>query len=142
MNKILLGRRKINSFSKPYIIAEIGVNHGGSIKLAKRMIYLARKGGADAAKFQSYKAETLASINSPAYWDLAKEPIDSQFKLFQKYDKFWKDEYEELKRYCDEVNIEFMSTPFDVDSAKFLNDIMDVFKISSSDIKSYITFAW
>ena len=67
MNEVLLGKRKINPFTKPYIIAEIGVNHGGSIPLAKKMINLAKRGGADAAKFQSYKAEMLASKNSPAY---------------------------------------------------------------------------
>ena len=61
------GVDKSNPIVKPYIIAEIGVNHEGSINLAKKMIYLAKKGGADAAKFQSYKAETLASKNSPAF---------------------------------------------------------------------------
>ena len=53
---------------------------------------------------------------------------------FKKYDKFWKDEYEQLKACCDEVGIEFLSTPFDVESANFLKELMDVFKISSSDI--------
>ncbi|MBU4332849.1 MAG: N-acetylneuraminate synthase family protein, partial [Candidatus Omnitrophica bacterium] len=71
---------------------------------------------------------------SPAYWDLSKEPTESQYSLFQKYDKFWKNEFEELKKYCDKVRIEFMSTPFDLESADFLNDLMDIYKISSSDI--------
>jgi len=118
----------------PYIIAEAGVNHEGDMDLAKRLIDEAAEGGAHAIKFQTYKAETIASKNSPAYWDTTKEPTDSQYKLFQKYDKFWKGEYEQLKEYCDQAGIEFMSTPFDVESAKFLNDMMDVFKISSSDI--------
>ena len=86
MIEVKLGKRKINSNTKPYIIAEIGVNHEGSINLAKKMIYLAKKAGADAAKFQSYKAETLASKNSPAYWDLKKEKTKSQYELFKKYD--------------------------------------------------------
>jgi len=118
----------------PYIIAEAGVNHEGDMELAKRLIDEAAEGGAHAIKFQTYKAETIASKDSPAYWDTTKEPTESQFKLFQKYDKFWKGEYEQLKEYCDQAGIEFMSTPFDVESAKFLDDIMDVFKISSSDI--------
>lgn len=118
----------------PYIIAEAGVNHECDIDLAKRLIDEAREGGADAIKFQTYKADAIASRNSPAYWDIAKEPTQSQFKLFQKYDKFWKREYEELKKHCDNAGIEFLSTPFDVESAKFLNDLVDVFKISSSDI--------
>ena len=123
-----------NPIVKPYIIAEVGVNHEGSMKTAKRLVDDAKKGGAHAVKFQSYKAETLASKHSPAYWDTTKEPTESQFKLFKKHDSFWKNEMYELKNYCDEVGIEFMSTPFDVESAGFLNDMMDVFKISSSDI--------
>tara|TARA_B110000116_G_C16701242_1_gene519904 strand:- start:70 stop:1125 length:1056 start_codon:yes stop_codon:yes gene_type:complete len=119
---------------KPYIIAEVGVNHEGSMKTAKRLVDEAKEGGAHAVKFQSYKAETLASKHSPAYWDTTKEPTESQFELFKKHDSFWKDEMQELKEYCNKVGIEFMSTPFDVESAEFLNDMMDVFKISSSDI--------
>ena len=134
MNEILLGRRKINSFSKPYIIAEIGVNHGGSINLAKKMIYLARKGGADAAKFQSYKAETLASRNSTAYWDTKKEVTKSQFDLFKKYDSFSAKDYRELASYSKKIGIDFISTPFDESAVDYLNPIVPFFKISSSDI--------
>ncbi len=128
------GVDKKNPIVKPYFIAEVGVNHEGSMKTAKRLVDDAKEGGAHAVKFQSYKAETLASKHSPAYWDTTKEPTESQFKLFKKHDSFWKNEMYELKNYCDEVGIEFMSTPFDVESAGFLNDMMDVFKISSSDI--------
>ncbi|HET6244695.1 MAG: N-acetylneuraminate synthase family protein [Bacteroidetes bacterium] len=119
---------------KPYIIAEAGVNHEGSMDLARRLIDEAAEGGAHAIKFQTYKAETIASKNSPSYWDRTKEPTASQFELFKKYDKFWKSEYEQLKNHCQKAGIEFMSTPFDQESAKFLNEMMDVFKISSSDI--------
>ena len=119
---------------RPYIIAEAGVNHEGSMNLAMRLIDEAKEGGANAIKFQTYKADTLVSKNSPAYWDLSKEPIQSQYELFKKYDKFWRDEFVELKNYCDKNDIEFLSTPFDLESAHFLNDLMDVFKISSSDI--------
>ncbi|MGP1359854.1 N-acetylneuraminate synthase family protein [Campylobacter sp.] len=127
---------------KPFIIAEAGVNHEGSMQIAKRLIEEAHEGGADAIKFQTYKANTIASKNSPAYWDTTKEPITSQYELFCKHDKFWKKEMEELKVYCDKVGIEFLSTPFDIESAKFLNDLMEVFKISSSDItnKPFIEF--
>lgn len=120
--------------TRPYIIAEAGVNHEGSMDLAKRLIDEAAEGGAHAIKFQTYKAETIASKDSPYYWDITKEPTQSQFELFKKYDSFWKGEYEQLARYCETAGIEFMSTPFDVESAKFLNELMPVFKISSSDI--------
>jgi N-acetylneuraminate synthase len=127
-------RPLLRRIGQPYIIAEAGVNHEGSMDLAKRLIAEAKEGGADAIKFQTYKADTIASKHSPSYWDLSKEPTTSQHELFKKYDKFWKKEFEELKKECDRVGIEFMSTPFDVESATFLNDLMDAFKISSSDI--------
>ncbi|GLP98277.1 acetylneuraminic acid synthetase [Methylophaga thalassica] len=118
----------------PYVIAEAGVNHEGSMDIAKRLVDEAKEGGADAIKFQTYKADTLASKHSPAYWDTSKEPTLSQHELFSKHDKFWKKEMVELKKYCDTADIEFMSTPFDIESADFLNDLMSVYKISSSDI--------
>jgi N-acetylneuraminate synthase len=119
---------------RPYMIAEAGVNHEGSMGIARRLIDAAAAGGADAIKFQTYKAETIASKDSPAYWDTTKENTTSQYELFKKYDKFWKNEFEQLKRHCDEAGIEFLSTPFDTASAAFLNDLMDVYKISSSDL--------
>ncbi len=125
-----------DEYLNPYIIAEAGVNHEGSLETAIRLINEAADGGADAIKFQTYKADKIASKDSPAYWDLSKEKTDSQYKLFQKYDSFWKNEYEILKIHCDKSGIEFMSTPFDIESAKFLNDLMDVYKISSSDINN------
>jgi N-acetylneuraminate synthase len=127
-------REKSKEIVKPFIIAEAGVNHEGSMDLAKRLIDEAAEGGAQAIKFQTYKADTIASKDSPFYWDITKEPTRSQHELFLKYDKFWKKEYEELAKYCHSANIEFMSTPFDLESARFLNDLMSVFKISSSDI--------
>lgn len=126
--------QKTQNHKKPYIIAEAGVNHEGKMDLAKQMIDEAREGGADAIKFQTYRADTIASKNSPAYWDLRKEPTPNQYELFKKYDTFWKEEYEHLKLYCDKVGIEFLSTPFDLESATFLNDLVEALKISSSDI--------
>ena len=118
----------------PYVIAEAGVNHEGSMDIARRLIDEAAEGGADAIKFQTYKAATLASKDSPAYWDTSKEPTRSQYELFKRHDSFWKNEFEALKKHCDAAGIAFLSTPFDVESAHFFNDLMDVFKISSSDI--------
>lgn len=125
---------KPDIINRPYVIAEAGVNHEGDIELARRLIHEAAEGGAHAIKFQTYKAETIASKQSPSYWDLSKEPTKSQFELFKKYDKFWKKEFELLKKECDKCGIEFMSTPFDFNAADFLNDLMPVFKISSSDL--------
>lgn len=119
---------------RPYVIAEAGVNHGGSLEVALRHIDDAAAGGADAIKFQTYKSELLALRDSPAYWDLTKEPTTSQYELFKRYDSFGDAEYVRLKEHCDEVGIEFMSTPFDLESARFIDGLVDVHKISSSDI--------
>jgi sialic acid synthase SpsE len=119
---------------RPYIIAEAGVNHEGSMDTAKRLIHEAKEGGADAVKFQAYKADTLASKQSPAYWDLTQEPTTSQHTLFAKHDSFWKNEFEALKRVCDDTGIDFLCTPFDIESADFLNDLVPAFKIASADI--------
>ena len=129
-----LGGRLITKESKPYIIAEIGVNHEGSMDQALRLIDQAKHGGADAAKFQSYKAGTLASKNSPSYWDTNKEPTTSQFALFQKYDSFGPDEYIALASHCNDVGIDFLSTPFDDDAIEFLNPIVPFFKVASADL--------
>lgn len=131
---IHLGARKINSYSTPYLIAEIGVNHEGSMDQAKRLIDLAQKGGADAAKFQSYKAGTLASKHSPSYWDTSKEATRSQYELFKKYDSFGPDEYFKLAEHCHQVGIAFLSTPFDDAAIEFLDPLVPFFKIASADL--------
>lgn len=125
------GSREIRS---PYVLAEAGVNHEGDLDLAKRLVNEAAEGGADGIKFQTYKAETLASRHSPAYWDLTSEPTTSQFELFKKYDSFGQAEFESLAEHCRSVGIDFLSTPFDAASATYLNPLMDAFKVSSSDI--------
>lgn len=132
--RITLGSRTLTRESPPYVIAEIGVNHEGSIDTAKMLIELAKEGGADAAKFQTYKAETLASKHSPAYWDTTKEPTQSQYELFQKYDAFGPREYEILAEHCAHVGIDFASTPFDDAAVDFLAPLMSFFKVASADL--------
>jgi len=134
MIEINLGTKIVNQKSDPYLIAEIGVNHEGDLESAKKLIYLAKKGGADAVKFQTYKAEKLAAKESPYYWDINKEPTRNQHELFKKYDGFEDNEYKELAAFSKELNIEFISTPFDESAVDILNELMPYFKISSSDI--------
>lgn len=134
MTALTLGSRTLRTGGRPYVIAEIGVNHGGEFGLAMKLIDLAKQGGADAAKFQSYKAARIASKHSPAYWDVAKESTRSQYELFKKYDKFGAAEYEALARHCDEVGIDFLSTPFDADAVDFLEPMVPFYKIASADI--------
>ena len=128
----------------PYVIAELGVNFYDTaeaenitpLEAAKKYIDEAKKVGINGVKFQCYKAETLASKNSPAYWDTSKEPTTSQYELFKKFDSFGKDEYELLYQYCKEKGIDFISTPFDYESVDYLENLVDVYKISSSDISN------
>lgn len=134
MAPLQLGSRLLTPFARPYVIAEIGVNHEGSIDQARRLIDLAKEGGADAAKFQSYKADTLASRHSPAYWDTSKEPTASQHQLFSKYDSFSPADYVALADHCRRTGIDFVSTPFDDAAIEFLDPLMAYFKIASADI--------
>lgn len=127
---------------KPYVIAEIGVNYYDTaqkenitpLEAAKKYVKAAAEAGVDAVKFQTYKAETIASKNSPAYWDLVEEPTKTQYELFTKFDSFGKEEYYELFQFSRKVGVEFMSTPFDYESADYLEDMLNIYKISSSDI--------
>jgi len=134
---VSIGDKIISANTLPYIIAEVGVNHEGSMEKAKKLITLAKAGGADAVKFQTYKAETLASKNSPAYWDLSKEPTASQYQLFKKYDKFGEREYEFLADYCKKMDIDFLSTPFDNRAVEFLFPLVPCFKVASADITNF-----
>ena len=137
LNKIKLGKKVISNASTPYFIAEIGVNHENSLSRAKKLILLAKKGGADGVKFQTYKAETLASKKSPSYWDTKQIKIRSQFELFKKFDHFNFEDYKTLALFCKKNKIDFLSTPFDTDSVNFLNKFVPFFKIASADITNF-----
>ena len=122
---------------KPYFIAEIGVNHEAKLKLAKQIILEAKKGGADAVKLQCYKAEKLASKYAKAYWDKKEEKENNQLKLYKRFDKFGYSDYLKLIKFCKKIKIDFIVTPFDVDTVDFFKSKIKYFKISSSDITNY-----
>jgi len=130
--------------SVPYVIAEMGVNFYDTAKekgitpleAAKLYIDSAAEAGCDCAKFQSYKADTIVSKNSPAYWDLGKEPTKTQHALFQKHDGFNEEDYKELCDYTHAKGMDFTSTPFDYASADYLENMVDFYKISSSDLSN------
>lgn len=129
---------------KPYVIAEMGVNFYDTAKVlgitpleaAKMYIDAAAEVGIDCAKFQSYKADTIVSKNSPAYWDLTKEPTRTQHALFQKHDHFNEEDYKALCDYTHAKGMDFTSTPFDYASADYLESMVDFYKISSSDLSN------
>ncbi len=134
MPEIQLGSTLVNEGNPPYIIAEIGVNHEGSLAKAKELIELAKEGGANGVKFQTYKAEKIASKHSPAYWDLNMEPTTSQFVLFKKYDTFEPEDYLACAEHARLVGIDFLSTPFDREAVEFLDPLMPFYKIASADL--------
>ena len=119
----------------PYIIAEIGMNYEGSMERAKEMISAVARAGGHAAKFQTYKADTLASReHSPAYWDTSKEATPSQHELFQRFDAFGPKEYAELAAHCAVEGVDFMSTPFDFEAVEYLEPLVPQFKVASADL--------
>ena len=127
-----------------YLIAEMGVNFYDTARVmgitpleaAKLYIDKAAEAGIDCAKFQSYKAGTIVSKNSPAYWDTTKEATKTQYELFLKYDSFGEADYRELCEYTHNKGMDFTSTPFDYASADYLEDMVDFYKISSSDLSN------
>ena len=124
-----------------FIIAEVGVNHNGSVEVAKKLVDSSKAAGADAVKFQSYKTHLLASQNTPkvAYQESADAKDESHFEMLQKLELSEKAQAD-LKEYCERAGIIFMSTPYDIQSAKFLNEGLDVkiFKTASADIVDHV----
>ena len=128
-----------------YLIAEIGVNFYDIAKkynispldACKLMVKEAKDCGCSCVKFQSYKADTLACKKSPAYWDTTKETTQSQYELFKKFDSFDENDFKLIYEYSRSIGIDFISTPFDINSANYLDKYQDMYKISSSDITNY-----
>jgi len=121
---------------KVFIIAEAGVNHNGSIELAKKLIDAASQSGADAVKFQTFKAEKLVSKNAlkAEYQKQTTDGEESQFDMIKKLELDVNTHYE-LMAYCKSKNIMFLSTPFDNDSIELLNNLgLEIFKIASGEI--------
>lgn len=119
-----------------FIIAEAGVNHNGSIELAKKLIDVAAEAGADAVKFQTFKTENLVSKNAAKaeYQKDTTDSSESQFDMIKKLELDL-DTHHELISYCKSKNIMFLSTPFDLDSIDMLNDLeLKIFKIPSGEI--------
>ncbi len=123
-------------FNRVFIIAEAGVNHNGSIDIAKKLIDAAVASGADAVKFQTFKAENLATIyaKKAEYQKNLTSKKESQFEMLKKL-QLNKEMHIELINYCVKKNIKFLSSPFDHDSIDLLRDLgLEIFKIPSGEI--------
>ncbi|WP_018249171.1 N-acetylneuraminate synthase [Orenia marismortui] len=121
---------------KTFIIAEAGVNHNGNLDLAKRLIDEAIWAGADAIKFQSFKAEKLVSksLEKADYQKDTTSKDETQYEMIKKLELDY-DEYEILRDYCKEKDILFMSSAFDLESIELLDGLgMKIWKIPSGEI--------
>ncbi len=124
---------------KTKIIAEIGVNHDGSIKKAMKLIDIAKKSKAHYAKFQLYRTDNLVTKKSPlANYQKKNMKIKSQYDLLKKYEIDF-DKMSFLKKYCDKKKINFLCSPFDDESAEFLINKLDqkLIKIPSGEIDNF-----
>ncbi|WP_052043757.1 MULTISPECIES: N-acetylneuraminate synthase family protein [unclassified Prochlorococcus] len=117
-----------------YMLAEIGVNHGGSLDLALEMIKTASIAGASGVKFQCYEADKLAAQHSPAYWDTDKESERTQYSLFKRLEQNDLDFYKPLIEACKKYHLDFVVTCFDPDLIDTFDPYVPFHKISSSDI--------
>jgi N-acetylneuraminate synthase/N,N'-diacetyllegionaminate synthase len=124
---------------KCLIIAEAGVNHNGSLELAKKLIDAAAEAGADAVKFQTFKSEDLVSINAPKakYQKLTTDATESQFEMIKKLELPIQD-HKELVAYAKKKKIMFLSTPFDEGSVDLLIELgVPIIKIGSGEITNH-----
>jgi N,N'-diacetyllegionaminate synthase len=136
MVTVSLKQRLIGIDEPCFVIAEAGVNHNGDLGMARQLIDVAVEAGADAVKFQTFKAGKVVSFSAPkaAYQLQTTDEAESQYEMLRKLELSFQ-AHRELKGYCQEGDILFMSTPFDEDSADFLESLdVEVFKISSGEI--------
>ncbi len=122
------------------IIAEAGVNHNGSMALAKKLVETAKEAGADYIKFQTFKTElNISKEAQKTNYQIANasDIKESQYEMVKKLELSF-DDFASLKEYCDEIGIGFLSTGFDFPSIKFLDSLhMDFFKIPSGEITNF-----
>lgn len=136
-SKIKIGNRIIEKDSKPYFIADIAANHDGSIDRAFKLIELAKDAGADVAKFQNFRANKIVSKSG---FNLLGEQLSHQAKWKKSVYEVYEDASipEEwtirLKEKCDEVGIEYMTSPYDFESVDLVEPYVNAYKIGSGDI--------
>lgn len=122
-----------------FVIAEAGVNHNGDIKLAKRLAKEAKKAGADCVKFQTFRAEALVTADGEKaeYQKVQTGKEESQLEMLKKLE-LTQEEFLELKEYCEEIQISFLSTAFDMESQRFLESLNPFcYKVPSGEVTNY-----
>lgn len=135
---ISIGGRKITRNSNPFIIAEVGINHNGDIEKAKKMIRVAKDCNANAVKFQTFKVSELIDDETLTYTYMSqgKEVTETMMELFARYE-FNKDQWEIIKKECDDVGITFLSTPQNYSDLEILLSLgIEAIKIGSDDFNN------
>ena len=139
MSKIKVADRLIGEGEPCFIIAEAGVNHNGDVNLAKKLIDVAKKAGADAVKFQTFKAEELVTKSADKA-EYQKETTSTQQSQYEMLESLTLPEgaYGELKTYAESKGIIFISTPFDKKSVDLLSELgVPAFKVGSGEITNF-----
>lgn len=124
---------------KVYIIAEAGDNHNGDFNTALKLVDVAKRAGADCVKFQTFVTEEIISkyAEMAEYQKKNTGKEERQFEMVKRLELSF-DEFRKIKEYCDRVGIQFLSTPFDLKSVDFLNELgVPFFKIPSGEITNY-----
>jgi N,N'-diacetyllegionaminate synthase len=133
-----IGNKIISNNHYPFIIAEVGLNHNGSLKIAKKLIDCAVSAGCDAVKFQTIKIDKLLLNNTPLANYQKKNKSKNMYDLIKKNNLTF-DQFLNLEKYCKFKKITFLSTPFDEESAIFLKRLnIPAFKISSGDNDNFL----
>ena len=135
MYPIYISGREINQNQPCFIIAEAGVNHNGDINLAKKLVDVARDAGVDAVKFQTFNAEDVV-IDKLVLADYQKNNAlvqKSQVEMLRTYE-LDNSVFIELKEYCDEKGIIFLSTPHSEEAVEFLEPLVPAYKVGSGDL--------
>lgn len=132
-----INNRMIGDDCEPYVVAEAGVNHNGDIEIAKRLAREAKEAGADAIKFQTFQAETLATTYAEtAAYQRQRTAEVSQREMLKRLE-LKRSQHIEIMQFCKSIGITFFSTPFSKDDADFLNSLnVPAYKISSGDLVS------
>ncbi len=138
MKPVNFGGRLIGEGQPAFVIAEAGVNHNGDLELGRALIREAAAAGADAIKFQSYKAGKISTRTAPRYWVEPDDPKGSQYDTFKKLDSFGPEEHRALFRYAKDQAILCFSAPFDDEAVDMLEELgAPGYKIASADLTDH-----
>lgn len=134
-DKFKIGDKVLGGNTKPFIIAEAGINHNGNMDLAKKMILAAKEAGVDAVKFQTFCTEEFIQDKKEmyTYYSQGVEVTESQYEMFKRTE-FSEEEWKEIKKFCDEQNMIFLSTVSGIDGIELLLRIgVNAIKVGSDD---------